>query len=303
MDSTKEVLSKILCELIEEHQNSDEWKTPKQQAKEMEIPYQTFLNYVKGRSECSARNLAILAEYYHVSTDYLLGRSKAKTKNENIKMIEKATGLSQDAIYHLIALNKYIRKKKSPQNMSLFQKDMAVEEAWRIDFTHVIDAVILSIQPNYLESICKYFTVKAKRKIYNDVLLQRFCADRGIVCHDGEIEQYGESIFHKRKLQSAYQLLDDYQEFKKLVSGLYKHLKASGDEDIALDFDVLKYRVSNYYENECLFRVGQHLDRTLYTAIFQKEFKGMYSRLINEYIDDNLNFLIALQKEKNRKKR
>ena len=49
--------------------------------------------------------LEAYCKVFNVSTDYLLGQSKSKTKDENIKMICKYTGLSEEAIKTLNRIN------------------------------------------------------------------------------------------------------------------------------------------------------------------------------------------------------
>lgn len=73
-----------------------------QQAKGMDIPYQTFMKYYNGVSECPASNLIKIAKYYNVSVNYLLGLDTCETpENEEIS---KKTGLSDKAINTLVEL-------------------------------------------------------------------------------------------------------------------------------------------------------------------------------------------------------
>lgn len=50
--------------------------------------------------------LLALSEKFNVSADYLLGKSDCRTIDENIKMITKATRLSEKAIENLLAITK-----------------------------------------------------------------------------------------------------------------------------------------------------------------------------------------------------
>ncbi len=49
-----------------------------EQCKAMNIPYQTMQKYLRAISDCSITNLSIISTYYHVSTDYLLGKTNVK---------------------------------------------------------------------------------------------------------------------------------------------------------------------------------------------------------------------------------
>ena len=48
-------------------------KTMKQAAKELEMPYTTYVNYEKGLREPNSEVLIKIAKYFSVSIDYLLG--------------------------------------------------------------------------------------------------------------------------------------------------------------------------------------------------------------------------------------
>lgn len=52
-------------------------KTQKEIAKELGLSPQTLNNYVNGKTEPSIETLCKLADYYHVTLDYLVGRQFA----------------------------------------------------------------------------------------------------------------------------------------------------------------------------------------------------------------------------------
>lgn len=98
----KETLKSRLELLIEQKKDSDYSLSETKQAELMNIPYQTFHKYVKGTAECSISNLAKIANYYKVSTDYLLGITDIPSLKKNIQNACKTTGLSQKAITAII---------------------------------------------------------------------------------------------------------------------------------------------------------------------------------------------------------
>lgn len=79
------MFKKRLAELMEENR-----LTKAKLADETGIPLQTICNWVNRGSQPSADRVAKLADYFEVSTDYLLGRS-----NE-LGIIETDANLSQD---------------------------------------------------------------------------------------------------------------------------------------------------------------------------------------------------------------
>lgn len=55
--------------------------TQREVAKELNIPYSTLANYEVGRTEPDIERLGILADFYGVSLDWLIG-TKGKNNNE-----------------------------------------------------------------------------------------------------------------------------------------------------------------------------------------------------------------------------
>ena len=55
-----------------------------QVARDLTIPYTTYVGYEKGEREPNSETLIALANYYNVSVDYLLGRTDNPkiTKNQ-----------------------------------------------------------------------------------------------------------------------------------------------------------------------------------------------------------------------------
>lgn len=76
----------------------------------LDISAQAINQYRLGISRPSLENLCKIADYYGVTTDYLLGRTTTKTVNEDIATTSKTTGLSEAAVTKLNEAN---------QNLSL----------------------------------------------------------------------------------------------------------------------------------------------------------------------------------------
>jgi len=56
----------------------------KQMAAALNIPYMTYVHYEKNEREPNSELLVLIAKYFNVSTDYLLGRSLSRTSNTDI---------------------------------------------------------------------------------------------------------------------------------------------------------------------------------------------------------------------------
>lgn len=64
---------------------------------------QTISQYVNGTSEPPYDTLVVIADYFNVSIDYLLGRSTTKTTDVSIQAACKTTGLSETSVRRLHA--------------------------------------------------------------------------------------------------------------------------------------------------------------------------------------------------------
>ena len=95
---TKKILSKKLETLIDKKKDENYKNSVPQQAEDMGIPYPTFAKYLSGMSECPAKNLIKIANYYGVSIDFLLGNTHIESTNPTIQAVGHYTGLSDKAI-------------------------------------------------------------------------------------------------------------------------------------------------------------------------------------------------------------
>lgn len=76
----------------------------------LDISLQAINQYRIGTSRPSLENLCKIADYYGVTTDYLLGRTTTKTINEDIATTVKTTALSESAILSLREAQQDFRK-------------------------------------------------------------------------------------------------------------------------------------------------------------------------------------------------
>lgn len=92
------ILSERLEKLTEDKRDKDYQNSNVKQAEEMGIPYPSFNKYLHDKAECGVFALSKIADYYGVSTDYLLGRTNIPTTDTEIKAVCEYTGLSEKAV-------------------------------------------------------------------------------------------------------------------------------------------------------------------------------------------------------------
>lgn len=80
-------------------------ETQEQAAIRFGVSRQGFGNWLNGRTQPDYDALCKLAEYYNVSTDYLLGRTDVKTPDTELKTVCEVTNLSESAAKKIIKLN------------------------------------------------------------------------------------------------------------------------------------------------------------------------------------------------------
>lgn len=73
----------------------------KEIAKELKLPYTTYLNYENDEREPNSDTLIKIAKYFNVSIDYLLGVSDVRTTDINVRQIRNATGLTEKSIVNI----------------------------------------------------------------------------------------------------------------------------------------------------------------------------------------------------------
>lgn len=72
---------------------------------------QTFGNWLAGRNQPDYETLIAIANYYNVSTDYLLGLTETPTRDEDVQKACTTTGLSVKAVLSLQSMSKTLDKE------------------------------------------------------------------------------------------------------------------------------------------------------------------------------------------------
>lgn len=166
----KEILKERLELLIEQKKDLNYKLSETKQAELIDIPYQTFHKYVKGTAECSISNLAKIANYYEVSTDYLLGLSDNPSVEPDIQNACNITGLSKKSIDKLKLMKKSsattyqngVVKKICPQTV-IVDKLLSSTAFWQ--FTYQL-SWLLNEKRNFLKT--KEYIEETIKKIIDE---------------------------------------------------------------------------------------------------------------------------------------
>lgn len=111
--------------------------------------------WIKGDSVPSIYALPKIAEAFNVSTDYLLGRGKIKSDDEDVKIACKVTGLSEKAVCILSETETIeILNSIDPLSMEIPAKDWLVIEALP-EMNEDISRILLFLQMAAFEEIPK----------------------------------------------------------------------------------------------------------------------------------------------------
>lgn len=83
-------------------------------AKYLDVSIQTISNYENEKREMTPDTIIKLAEYFNVSTDYLLGKSDIRNIEEDFRFAyhKETEGLSEEEIKEALEFYKLVKNKK-----------------------------------------------------------------------------------------------------------------------------------------------------------------------------------------------
>ena len=102
-------------------------ETQEQAAIRFGVSRQGFGNWLNGRTQPDYDALCKLAEYYNVSTDYLLGRTDVKTPDTELKTVCEVTNLSESAVNRIIEFSSKKSYRAYTDLLSLFIENPNME--------------------------------------------------------------------------------------------------------------------------------------------------------------------------------
>lgn len=147
------VLSNRLEKLTEEKRDIDYTLSDKKQAEQMSIPYPTFVKYKGNKAECPISTVVKMAEYYGVSTDYLLGRVPNTTVDVNLLAVYEDIGLSPKSVENIRFIfqggwnaNILLERDEFKSIVELLNKIKTITVGQR----HYNEKIVPNIESNYL---------------------------------------------------------------------------------------------------------------------------------------------------------
>jgi len=126
-------------------------------AENFRISRQLISQYTKGETQPSVDKLCLIAEFFHVSTDYLLGRVDVSTTDTTLRQICERTGLSEKAINQLLKINSDYKDASYILNQLLEHDDLRewlLRIHWHSSVKHYRNA---SLDYEILEKITEAF--------------------------------------------------------------------------------------------------------------------------------------------------
>lgn len=150
---------------------------------------QTVSLYVQGQSFPDVNGLTKIANFFNVSADYLLGRTKAPSRNENIQAVCNYTGLSAEAVKTikdadgLISILNFLLEDPDINSLLFLIHDLAIcecsnaylrSQGTSIETNSEIKAVKASLFPytdlEEKEDVCKYRLSVCFRDIFESIV-------------------------------------------------------------------------------------------------------------------------------------
>lgn len=95
-----------------------------QVADDLQISRASLEYYEKEKRAPDIETLHKIADYFHTSADYLLGRTPNKTTNPTLQAVCEYTGLTEKAVYNISALNKLHQRTEYTTNPVTVSEDI-----------------------------------------------------------------------------------------------------------------------------------------------------------------------------------
>lgn len=229
--------------------------TQQQLADVLNIKRQTISLYLNGASLPPLEKLVDIANYFNVSTDYLLGLAKFPTVNPDIQMIEKYTGLSENAI-NVLNENKLKMKslkKKIEEHKHLLHQKITILKEKNKDLPKSEYEVLLTKEyENFFKSFGSSYDIEDELAKHENVInfLERLINSKSLK----SFSQYtNEAIFYQAKelkieryndyLKNGYcKLSNELEEFKKASKNIEVDMNSEDDEtDLSIYRGIKKY--------------------------------------------------------------
>ncbi len=145
------------------------------------VTRQAVGQWCNGNTCPNLRTVPIIAEFFGVSTDYLLTDTKIRTTNIDVRAMCEHTGLSENSV-------KYLISKKKPLEYK------------------VLDAIFEELGLRLLE-VGHIFLNKSRIKAFDNALLKKFVLDANLPISEDIINQRGEKAidyFYRNDEQLLY---------------------------------------------------------------------------------------------------
>lgn len=150
------------------------------------VTRQAVGHYIDGKSSPSWETLSAIADYFSVSTDYLLGRTDKETNDFGVAYIQEYTGLSYLAVerlHHISHYTQYSAAVELLNTLCLASIDGDIP-AWEVAVDYIRKAAkalntsfsgqydAATIYPNDLAYLCqlasvRYVTAQVEKAIYD----------------------------------------------------------------------------------------------------------------------------------------
>lgn len=216
--------------------------TQQELADKLEITRQSLSLYEKAERTINIELLAKIADFFNVSTDYLMGRTDVSSINKDIQVACNVTGLSEHIIKHLYVL----------VNSGITNYDK-----------NALESIISSINDYTLLLLGQYHRVKTKKEVFNEALTLKFCEENKIPISRNDIIERGEHIFNINcnffAMREAVKYHSNFSEYKKNMKIKMDSAIVNLDPDLNEDEDYLKYKLSSELNDSILYQTDWFL--------------------------------------------
>lgn len=189
--------------------------------------------FTKGTRQPNIEQLIKLADFFDVSTDYLLGRTEVQSTDADIKAVCEYTGLDEMAIYTLQTLKEQASKTKIFYYINEFLSD----EQEIMDFISLLHNVVWeNVKREYLKCLInKKYNIQIENINYSEIF-----------DFNNNISEDEAKEIYTLKLQHINKDAEDYERFKlskfinKFLDDLIKYKGI--DELLNIESEIKHYK-------------------------------------------------------------
>lgn len=206
--------------------------TQQELADKLEITRQSLSLYEKAERTINIELLAKVADFFDVSTDYLMGRTDVSSMNEDIQTACKITRLSEDAIKNINRITDHFLSSKIAD-----------------DITRALDTLINNLDGCMLCNLDMYCIKDIKISTFLIQIVKKFISENNLEISETDYSKIAKMMSCK-DIDGLSNTLGEYSLAIDLENFYEKYKKYSSiDTDLNSDLEYEEFKINKSFSN------------------------------------------------------